>query len=262
MPAVKMPDGKVVMLSDDPQEGAKQFAELELLASPSAQQPAQPAAPQQPNSTEQIAGAVRDTGGVLAEAGKGMARGFVGMGKAIGEGLAPPPGTVAGVQMAQQPNPDVAQLKGMFDRAVAPSADGGLEKGAGYAGEVAGSMFFPGMGAATGGIQSALGPGKNEFAIPGLTGITNQFPQVAKATTEHIENGPSWIENQLVKAGLYASGLPRTARWALRYGYGALRNKILSGSEPGAALAPKTVPQTGRRMGQGVVGSMFSDNND
>lgn len=187
MPVVKMPDGKYVQMPDNPTPN--ELAQLQLMASPSAQGQGQTQGETAPNNQGAL-----DT---AAEVGKGVGRGLLGTARAFGNNLTPPSGEIAGQQIGMQPDPQLQQANQAASRFLAPDPQASLfDKGAGIGGEVGGGMLFGG-GMGTGGAVAATGKlisraaGEGNSAIQGLynhptTQIALQWLAQKGAQAAHI----------------------------------------------------------------------------
>lgn len=238
MPDVRMPDGNVVTLSDDPNEARKQFAELQLLVSPSRNQ----------HQTSSSA---------IGEFGKGAARGFVGMTRAIGEGLQPPADTVP-EQYRIPHNEALVDLNKKIDSMVA--ADPQAEKGWGTAGEVVGGMFAPGAGM-IGGI------GKGSAMLPPFA---NQYaPHAMQEYVSHVANTPMF-SNMQRRLGRWGTdvvgrfmGVPWLGRRMTEEALDAfMRTARKAGYDPAAPLpihTPVQMAPTAARVGKGLFAPYIVD---
>lgn len=211
---------------------------------------------------------------------KGAGRGFVGITRAIGKGIAPPPESIPEqYRLTESPGKaDIEAMNQKMDSMLAPSPTAtDAQKNWGVASEIAGGMFAPGAGMARGmaaagqrGIQAALGPGANEFAIPGLTGVTRHYPTVPvggeEAAARTAGRGlPDWL-GHAINSGLYAIGVPKIGRLAARYAYGAVSREMRNGSTPAEALYPPhkspLSPQAMERIMQGAATPLFTQGDE
>lgn len=120
MPTVRMPDGQLVDMPDNPDP--KLLAELQLRMSPTAQPPKQET-------------------GILPEAFKGIGRGAIDFVRDVGNKLKG--GVPEDMQLQQQPG--LVQANQALDKYLAPSPDAsGVQYGAGKVGEFAGGALLPG----------------------------------------------------------------------------------------------------------------------
>lgn len=212
MPVVKLPNGTYVTVPDDISE--KELAQLALENSP-------------PQVRDPVYNAITAALPMAKEAGKGAARGFVGVGTLIGKGLAPAPGTIAGYDISMPRSPEMEQLKGMFDQAMAPNYQDGWDKAAGIAGEIGGGMMFPGLGMFSGAAKA------------GLKGLEQGAPSAIRPAMQRIEPYLDEALEPAVKAAAPVVPAPNQYAIPLR----TAKDLLATDRTIAAVPIPKKVPE-------------------
>lgn len=191
--------------------------------------------------------------GLALEVLKGGGRGVMGMAKALGEGLAPPPGNIAGVAMGPlTQNPQVAQLNQQVTGAIAPDPQANeWEKLAGFGGEFAGGSLFGGPKPVPGNVTN----------MPrALLRPNSYLPEtMAGAATEQA---PSMMGDAAARAASYGlgqamrySGVP-FARPIARGVVGAVRRLFT----PARDVRPSTASREAYgKLAAGTEGMFFAD---